>query len=651
MFPLASVELRTKITGMEALEKLLSIEFLPNPAREEEGLGHAGIETYRNEPYAGAARETGQNSRDAARELPVRISYDVLEIVRTEIAGIDGLEKVIATCLAQAKGKDKDESFFCQALKVVRQPVLKVLRIADFNTTGARGPAIPGTPFHSLVKASGVSVKENAASGGSFGIGKNAVFAVSDLRTVFYSTVYEADGENKFLAQGKSVLASHQGEDGQPKRQVGYWGLPDFREVDDAAAVPAWLRRTQVGTSVFVLGFRDTPDWQNRISYSLIQNFFPAIQQGAMEFTLDGGRYEIGRGTLSALFEDDAILAAAKANDRVHEFELARNLHRCLVSSEAREDILTLPLLGRVQVRVLVEPNLPKKIFIVRNGMLITDSLEHFGDRFVRFPMYQDFVALVTPVEEAGRAFIKKLEDPRHLELSAEGLPDVASRTMAKDVMKRLAKKVRDIIKTHAMAKAGPEVSADEMSDYFATGADPTGHKKSPNDDPEKIEYKIEPRNDRPRSQAAGAGAGQPGSGVGGGGTGPGPKPGSGDGKPNLNPKPPPGGTPGAGQLRPIGLAGVRTVKSASGGGRARTIFFTPAEGGLANIALQATGLSTTEDLVVLSSSKGEVSDGRIRCQVEANQRARIDVEFDDDYDGPVEVRVQIDETCGGAPQ
>lgn len=637
---------------MKAL-KNLSIEFLPNPALEEEGLGHAGIATYRNDPYAGAARETGQNSRDAARDVPVRISYDLLEIDRKDIAGIDGLEKVIVTCLAQAKGKDKDEAFFSHALKVVQQPTLKVLRIADFNTTGARGPAAPGTPFHSLVKANGVSVKDNAASGGSFGIGKNAVFAVSDLRTVFYSTVYEAGDRKKFLAQGKSILASHQGLDGQPKRQVGYWGLPDFREVEDPKAVPAWLCRSQLGTSVFVLGFRETPDWQHRISYSLIQNFFPAVHEGDMEFVLDGGRYEIGRGTLAALFENTGILAAAKANDREQELELAWNLYRCLVSAEAREEIVTLPLLGRVQVRVLVEQNLPKKVFVVRNGMLITDSLEHFGDRFARFPMFQDFVAVVTPIDETGRAFIKKLEDPRHRELSAEELPDVVSRTQAKDVMKRLAKKVREIIKTHAMAPAGPEVSADEMSEYFGAGADPAvEHPKSTNDNPEKIEYKIERRKDRPHSQAAaGAGTGQQGSGVGGDGAGPGPKPGSGKGKPNPAPNPPPSGTSGVGHLRPIQLAGVRTVKAVLNGGRTRTVFFTPAEGGLANIALQATGLSTNEDLVVLSASGSEVINGRIRRLIEADQRTRMDVEFDDDYDGPIEVRVQIREAGEGGAQ
>ena len=43
----------------------IRLEFLPNVGGEAEGLGDGGIETFRENPFAAAARETGQNSRDA----------------------------------------------------------------------------------------------------------------------------------------------------------------------------------------------------------------------------------------------------------------------------------------------------------------------------------------------------------------------------------------------------------------------------------------------------------------------------------------------------------------------------------------------------------------------------------------------------------
>lgn len=623
----------------------LYLEFPPNPGEEDEGLGHAGIETYRHEPYASAARETGQNSRDASATLPVRISFDVLEIARASIPSIDSLQSTIERCLAQvAVGQDKEIAFFRQAQKVVSQETLKVLRIADFNTTGARGPSVKGTPFHSLLKGSGVSIKDNVASGGSFGIGKNAVFAISDLQAVFYSTVYEdEDGEKRFLAQGKVILVSHKGADGEPKRQSGYWGPSGFRPIDDPAKAPEWLRRSDVGTSVFVLGFRETPNWQRRFTYSLIQNFFPAIHNEEMEFTLDEGKFVIGRMGLASLFEDQEIRDTAKANDREQEFDLSHSLYQCLVSPEAKEENIVLPELGRVQVRVLVTEGLPKKVFVIRNGMVITDSLEHFGDKFVRFPMYRDFVAVVTPLDDKGSAFIKKLEDPKHHELSAERLPDAGKREQAKGVMKSLARKIRDAIKAHTLTQFDSEVSVDEMRRYFAAESEPSSEdKKSREEDPQTIRYKVASRKEKQPPKATSEGTDDTGTGVGGPNPGPGPGPGPNPGPHNPDPRTRPNGPGGPGQQHSIVLQDVRNILTASGSRRTRTIYFTPADGGLADISLRATGLNNNEELSIRSASDSVVSGGRIKCRIVANARKRIDVELEDEYEGPIDIRMNV---------
>lgn len=65
------------------------------------------------------------------------------------------------------------------------------------------------TQFHSLVKASKVTVKFGAATGGSYDIGKDALIIISDLKTVFYSSVYRAleIGGVTFAAQGESNLS------------------------------------------------------------------------------------------------------------------------------------------------------------------------------------------------------------------------------------------------------------------------------------------------------------------------------------------------------------------------------------------------------------------------------------------------------------
>jgi len=226
-----------------------------------------------------------------------------------------------------------------------------------------------------------------------------------------------------------------------------------------------------------------------------------------MEFSIDGGQIVLTRSSIAGLFSDLGMLQTAEKAEMSQDFLLARDLHECLTSADAKEESLELPELGRVRVRVLVREGLPKKIFIARNGMVIADSLEHFGDKFVRFPMYKDFVALVMPAEAKGSAFIKKLEDPKHRELSSERLPDVRSRERAKGVMKMLAKRIREAVKFHTLADFDKEVAADEMRRYFEgerSGAE--SRSESSQADPQKLRYQVTPARRKP---LPGSGAGQ----------------------------------------------------------------------------------------------------------------------------------------------
>jgi uncharacterized membrane protein YgcG len=624
------------------------LEFVPNPAEEGEGLSDSSIEHFRDDPFASTAREPGQNSRDAFVSLPVRVTFDLLEEPTAQFPAIDRLSEVVAICAAQAKAgkKQKETSFFQQAAQVLKQDKLKILRIADFNTTGVIGPSVAGTPFHSLLRGAGISEKPGETSLGSFGIGKAAVYTVSDLQTVFYSTVYSAGGQPHFLAQGKSLLTSHSDEQGAPRRRAGYWGLSKFQPISNPADVPPWLRRTEQGTSVFAIGFRETPNWQRRFACSLIQNFFCAIHDGEMEFAVDSGKIEIGRLNLESLFDDPQMQAVAQESDQGEQFEMSRNLYRCLVSPDASEQIVTLPGLGQVKIRVLVADGLPKKVCILRNGMVITDNLDHFGEKFVRFPMYKDFIAVVIPMVHEGQSFLRKLEDPKHKEFSAERLADPDAREPAKVVMRRLAKTIRETIKSYTRAEFADEVSVDELRKYFATEPEAAPQPGAgAADDPETIKYDIEPartKKTNPRATAkragqSGSGGGKQQTGTGGGGGG-----GGGGGSSS-------GAQPGRqGSASEIILHDFRNVRTPQND-RARSIFFTPNESGTATIVVEATGIAGTEDLPVRSAAGSLVSNGRIKRQLTANERTRIDLELTEPYTGPIELRVSVEPEGGAA--
>lgn len=615
------------------------LEFLPNQAGESEGLGDAGIETFRDNPYASCGREAGQNSADAAVEYPVRMTFDVLDVATLELPGIAVLTDTVGRCLADAK-QEKDEDFFTQAKNLLENPTTKVLRISDFNTKGLAGPSgEEGTPFHSLLKGSGVSNNKTETSGGSFGIGKNASFAISDLQAVFYSTTYrdEAD-ELRFAAQGKCRMVSHIGSSGEKRRATGYWGNPDgYVAIEDPAEAPQWMRRAEIGTSIFCVGFRQNDGWAWSIAYSLLTNFFAALHRNRMAFEINDGEIKLNHNTVAAMFEDPRIIAASEADGQKSQLDFSHDLFRCLTSPDAMEIEQDVQGLGRMRFRILVEDGLPKRVGIVRNGMLITSELQQFGDKLQRFVGTREFVAFVEPLADAASKLMKSIENPRHDSFSANRLSDPVKRQAADDAMKQLIRDLRRQIEQTASIEEDDEVTLDELARFFAEEAsgapppDPDGE-----NDPEKYVYKparkTKTRAQRPQENSGDDGGGGDKETRKKGGKRSGDQKGPGTGS---------GGSGTQGKAPPLKLRGLRTaIRSDNPDALNRTIWFTPTVTGAAVVQLEATGLNTGEPLPVVATSTGAVRKGKVEIELTEGERVSLELTFDAPYAGPVEVFV-----------
>lgn len=616
------------------------LEFLKNEAGEEEGLSDAGIETFRDDPYASCAREAGQNSRDAGLNngAPVRMTFDLIQGDREDLPFYESLAGALDCCRSQAHA-EKEKEFFKNACAVISKATLPILRISDFNTKGLVGPPEKsGTVFHSLLKSSGVSKKDSETSGGSYGIGKNANFAVSDLQTVMYSTVYVGEsGEQAFAAQGKVKLVSHEDENGVHRRSTGYWGFPDgFRAITTESVVPEWMSRSEIGTSIFCVGFRQSEGWAERMTYSLVSNFFVAIQNEDMEFEVDSGRIKINSNTLEGLLSRQDIEETAEKSGHSSELEFACQLHRCLVSEAATEEIIDIPGLGKIKVRILAEVGMPRRVGFVRNGMLITDNLKNFGHSFTRFNG-ADFIALVQPCDDAAGKILKKLENPAHNAFSAERISDPTGRRVAEIAMRSLGNKLREMIKAFTSAPAEDSLALDELGKYFAyrgksdSAPDPTSES-----DPETYTYSAA----RVQVRKTG-GSGR--NGNEGGQTG---------GHKGRNSTKPGGGSsnqPGARGAGDTGTSDKRTsvdlsdvrnriILDSQGKAKARTLYFSSPVTGLIELAFQATGVNTPESLYPVKAGGASIKNDKILLDVKEGERNSLLVEFDEPYDGPIEV-------------
>ena len=284
--------------------------FPPTNGGRIDGFNDPGIAHFTGAPLQQSlARETIQNSLDAslAPDKPVHVSFELIEPDPDNV-GRDELARAIDASIQTADDDPMASAALKAATKSIMSDVIPCLRVSDRNTTGLRG-----NQWRALVKMQGVSQKpEMEGAGGSHGIGKYAPFAVSTLRTVFYWTCFHDDGKETEKFQGKSVIMSHTNTDGEETQGTGFFGVKEnclelTQEIPQSFRVLDHHRCPVQGTSLAIMGFRETDDWRRRVAASTIGNFFYAIGTGRLTVIVEpdesSGLMEIDQGSLENWFQ------------------------------------------------------------------------------------------------------------------------------------------------------------------------------------------------------------------------------------------------------------------------------------------------------------------------------------------------------------
>lgn len=607
------------------------LQFLKNEANKVEGLAYAGFETFRGSPYTSCARETGQNSRDAAAGGgPVRVAFNLREIPRAEIPFADQLQHSIECCLESPRS-EKTREHLERARAQITAPTIKVLEIADLNTTGLTGPVEDeSSVFAALVKGDGVTNKSDPTSAGSYGIGKNAAYAVSDLQTVIYSTCYRSGNGNSvnFAAQGRLRLISH--ADGTQKLSAeGYWGNDDFKPITDVSQVPAWLARDSIGTSIFSVGFREQERWADRMRLSLATNFFLAIKRNELEFEVDGVR--LNQPSVESILESPELATMAAVSDETPSLERARRLLLCVTSDAATKHKISVKGLGDFDLYVLIAEGMPREIHILRNGIYICDNFGKFGLPMRAFRGTKEYIAVLEPSRsEAGKKpsqLLKQLENPSHDAFEPERIVDPVAQQAARQQIKTLIGRVRDIIKSAAKMEEVDHSHLDELSHLFATGGASSKSGETDGEaDPDRFRYGEARRTERRQTPTGGGKSKVKVRGK--------------ETDKIVQKKAEKSGRTrnGPAGVRSVALDQVRSKFGRSADPRSRTIFFTPGVSGNVEIMVAASGLSDDVEISVAAASTGSVVNGRLHAALVKGQRTTIDVTFSEPFAGPIEL-------------
>jgi uncharacterized membrane protein YgcG len=630
------------------MEKL-GFEFPVDVSQQWDGFNEPGMQHFTGSPFRSLGREGTQNTCDAAKKgAPARITIRRINVATSSIPGIDDLRKAIKHCAAGSEAEgDKAKRFFDSASALVAKPKISVLQFSDHNTMGVVGPCVNGKPYFALMKATGQSKKESGTAGGSFGIGKFAPFAISALRTIFITTVWVDDqGALQHYVQGKSILMSHK-RGSTTHRGTGFWGerkncLPLIGQKNK---LPEWLCRESealdaTGTTVNILGFAPQRGWEKILTGSIAESFFASISRGNLEIEVEG-EAPLNKGTIKSLFDDDSVREAlADQKDEPDAFVNSGQFLRCITSDESKVEETENAGLGRCRLHILVGENLPKKVAVLRNGMLITSELE----RLRRFGEFKEFVAVLECLSDKGNALLRDMEPPTHDDFEPARLLTSDQQRVARIALRELAHWVREMLKRHAQDPIAEVTELDELAEFF--GDDEADGSSGPRDGDENPRGAIKIRA-RPLPPKKPSGPGQHGVGANGqigvedsGDDGDGE--GNGDGGSSDE-----GG--GGGGRSTSGAGGemsespslslqVRNVRAVVLAPTKRRVIFTPTQAGEIRVELEDSGADTNRNLKVTASSAGSVIDGSVRLTC-GTARVTLDVTLERPFEGTVRVK------------
>ena len=446
-------------------------QFPRNEFEENEGFTDAGISHFTDNREVNLIRESIQNSLDArAGNAPVRVECSLLETPLSAFQGKE-LRAILDRAVQSPHNDDKGRGQFDRAKRLLdynRQ--LVTLRIKDGNTKGAQDvPRQGGAPsqWAALTKGSGYPAKDKKDAAGSFGLGKHSAFAVTDLRTVLYSTAWrDANGLNQRFI-GKAILVSHFDNDGTPRRRTGYLSsgesnAPPLKDGD----VPYSFGLMEPGTAIFIPGYElpgnlGRPRWRRQSIATAIDNYFHAITHRHLVVAVDDK--EVNADNISEQYN---ALATNERSPRTINFIMVSKTKPVATSYFAG--------IGDVTLRIHVHDDPKSKvreIALVRDsGMMITARPADMELGLGRIPqIWRGFTAIIECISEPDESsYVRDSESPKHDKLSVDYIEDAKRKRDARDALRQVGQWVRERIEKEAgLQTPDSDDYVDELAKYF----------------------------------------------------------------------------------------------------------------------------------------------------------------------------------------
>jgi hypothetical protein len=369
----------------------------------DNGLNDAAMLTFSKDKLNGLIKELTQNSIDAItqRGTKLKIKVRLESINKNCIPNIEQLDNILDNLISyESWAAQKDFiKFFENSKKILKSNDLYMFSFEDYNTLGLIGNRSKGS-FNKLLFAEGSSEKSHKNSLGGFGIGKNAFFGYSGLRTVFYSSL-NLEG-HKFM--GVTKLAEYKDDLGKKKSNRIYYGLwnkeEDVNEISHISnedQIPAFFRRKEFGLSSYAIGVEKSDDWKDHAKQALIRNYWLLLETDMLEA-------EIGGDVLDkSNYYEEAIKTFKDDKSILSYIDTFREPH-----IEITEDIAYINKINIKLREAESQDEYPNKIVFIRDGMMIKEYSPGIGG------LPNNISGIILCNNNEGNEILSHMEPPAH---------------------------------------------------------------------------------------------------------------------------------------------------------------------------------------------------------------------------------------------
>jgi hypothetical protein len=417
-------------------------------------------QTYKGNPYYSIVREAIQNSLDAVYDerFPVKVIFKYFDLDRLNYPNLFQLEEHIKQSLDYFKNNNDAKRLFDDMLNYLngfekgkKKLRISCLKIADFNTKGMHyNLGNTESPFYAFLRAAGVSSKMNNGSGGSFGFGKGAYFALSPIKTLIVSS---RDTNNKVFFEGATRLTTHKNSIGQKLTAYGFYDNKNGEPIENDTEIPEVFKRDEIGTDINIIGLWDEVDRNRLMIKSVLNNFWLAIHENKLVVSID--EVTISKENLEQIIDEFFLNEFESGNANEIESWNPKPYYKAVKYAGANDQFKRfegdLEILGKVKFYVYLEKGLPNRTSFFRKPQMVVFKRTN--------KKINGYAAVFICESDNGNEILRMMENPAHNEWRKENFPlqegkiDRIARKAEKEVSDFINEKLESLSKTNTSKK------------------------------------------------------------------------------------------------------------------------------------------------------------------------------------------------------